>query len=169
MTCGRPHVIDCATVVVAKKRARLLPRLVQAVSFCGFQVRLDEFDGRHVEMPCDPFDVVIIEHNVHGLAAVGAASAIEDLERSLVQLRGKFVWIIAIVLTLQAAEKLVVLLIVLLSTPTPFLEYSVVIRVSQPQPPFLLPAFPESWLGPALPGIEVGALSRPNSPATVWM
>lgn len=43
---GRPHVVDCAAVVVAEKRARLLASLVRAVVFIGFQVRLDEFGSR---------------------------------------------------------------------------------------------------------------------------
>jgi hypothetical protein len=52
---------------------------------------------------------------------------IDDLEGSLVQLTSKFVCIIAIVPEFQTAEKLVVLIVVPLSTPTPLLDYGVVV------------------------------------------
>jgi hypothetical protein len=81
---GRPHIVDCAAVVIAEKRARLLVSLVRAVLFFGFQVRLDEFGSRCIQMLGDPLDILIIELDVHGLAAVVAASAIGDLEGSLV-------------------------------------------------------------------------------------
>jgi hypothetical protein len=47
-------------------------------------VHLDEFGSRCIQMLGDPLDILIIELDVHGLAAVGAASAIGDLEGSLV-------------------------------------------------------------------------------------
>ena len=88
---GRPHPVNRAAVVVAEKRAQLLASLVRAVVLIGFQVRLDEFGSRHIQMPGDPLDVLIIELDAHSLAAVGAASAIHDPEGSLMQLTGKLV------------------------------------------------------------------------------
>ena len=50
------------------------------------ELRLDEFDSRHVQMSSDPLDVLVAELDVLRLAAVGAASAIDDLKRLLVYL-----------------------------------------------------------------------------------
>jgi hypothetical protein len=123
-----PHFVDGATVVVVQKRARLLASRVRPALLIGVQVRFNEFGAWHTQIPGNPLDVLIVELDGHGFAAIGATSAIHDLEDSLMQFTGKLVWIIAVVSELQAAEKFVVLIVVLLSTPMPLLDYRVVIH-----------------------------------------
>ena len=91
-------------------------------------------------MPGNPLDVFIAELDVHRFAAVGAASAIDNLKSLLVQLTGQFIGIETIIPVLHAAEKIVVLLIVVFGVLLPVFHYAVVIHVR------LLSSSPASFL-----------------------
>jgi hypothetical protein len=125
-----PNVVDRAAVIIAEKRARLLSSLVGTILIVRFQIRLNELIHRHVELTGDPLDIVIVESDVHRLAAVGAASAIDDLESLLMQLACQLIGIKSVVSEFHAAEELVALFIISLGVLSPVVYNGIVIHVN---------------------------------------
>ena len=121
------HVVDRTAIVFIQEPTRLLAELAVPV-LVRCQIGFHESIRRHAEMLGDPFGIGSADLDTEGFAAVGTAGAIDNLENTLVQFSSQFVGIEAVIPELQAAEKLVVLVVVRLGIPPPVFHHDVVIH-----------------------------------------
>ena len=128
----RSNFIDLAKIVLTEKGAGLLSSDVESLldktvfSF-RFKVLLDKCVNGHVQGRSDSLDIFLVEYDCAPLTAVGAASAVDDLKRLLVQFCCHDVGFETIVLKLHAAEKREVLVIVLIGMLLPCFDNRVMI------------------------------------------
>lgn len=122
------HAVNPAAVVFTQERTRLLAELPVAV-LVRYQVGFGKSVRCHVQMLGDPFGIGIRDLDVEGLAAVGTAGAIDDLEGPVVQFTSQFVGFETVVPELQAAQELVILVVVQFGIPPPVFNHRVVIHV----------------------------------------
>jgi hypothetical protein len=121
----RPHMINSAFVVFSKKRAGLRFGSIPLFLLIPFQKRGDKLLLRPSEMVSDPFNILIGEDGAESAAAVGTPGTIDNLEYVLVQLQSDPVNLFA-GSHFQAAEKLVILGIVVLGVCLPVAHNGVV-------------------------------------------
>ena len=121
------HIVDRTAIVFIQEGTRLLAELAVTILVCR-QIGFHESIRRHAEMLGDPFGIGNADLDTEGFAAVGTAGAIDNLENTLVQFSSQFVGIEAVIPELQAAEKLVVLMVVRPGISPPILKHGLVVH-----------------------------------------